>query len=156
MTTHLKDGDTVPKFRGVTEDGPIGDKDLLGTKYVLFFYPKDNTPGCTMEACAFRDAAPIFRRLKTKVLGVSKDSLASHQKFVDKYELTMPLISDEDGSICAAFGTFGEKTLYGKKYMGIERSTFLVDEKGILLKVWPKVKVAGHVEDVINSIKSIK
>ncbi len=153
MTT-LKVGDKIPAFKGVTAEGKITQKDLLGSNIVLFFYPKDNTPGCTLEACGFRDNMPKFKKLNTKVYGVSKDDLKSHAKFTDKFELSFPLISDEDGSICESFGVWGEKSLYGRKYMGIERSTFLFDDKGILLHVWPKVKVAGHIEDVLKTIKN--
>lgn len=152
----LKEGSKVPAFKGMTADGPISSKDLLGSNVVLYFYPKDDTPGCTVEACGFRDNLPKFKRMNAKVYGVSKDSLKSHAKFADKYELPFTLISDEDGSICEAFGVWAEKSLYGRKYMGIERATFLFDDKGVIRRIWNKVKVAGHVEEVLEAVKRIK
>lgn len=151
----LKTGDKAPAFKGMTADGPLSGKDLLGAPAVIYFYPKDNTPGCTIEACDFRDNLPKFRKTGAAVYGVSKDSLASHAKFSDKYELPFTLISDEDGSVCDAFGTWVEKSLYGRKYMGIERATFLLDSKGIVRHIWRNVKVKGHVEDVITELKKL-
>ena len=152
----LKEGNKVPAFTGVTADGSITAKDLKGQITVLYFYPKDDTPGCTVEACDFRDNLPKFKRLKAKVYGISKDSLKSHEKFASKYELPFTLISDEDGNICESFGTWVEKSMYGRKYKGIDRATFLIDEKGIIQKIWRKVKVSGHVDEVIDEIKNIK
>lgn len=149
-------GDKVPAFKGTTAEGDISSKDLKGHNAVLYFYPKDNTPGCTIEACAFRDTLPKFKKMNAKVYGVSKDSLASHGKFSDKFELPFTLISDEDGSICAAFGTWGEKSLYGRKYMGIERATYLIDEKGVIRHIWRNVKVKGHADAVLDEVKKLK
>jgi thioredoxin-dependent peroxiredoxin len=146
-------GDKAPAFRGGTAEGPVSLKDLKGERFVLYFYPKDDTPGCTVEACAFRDNLPRFKRLKAKVFGVSKDDLKAHAKFTDKYELPFALISDADGSICESFGVWGEKSLYGRKYMGIERATFVIDEDGVIQHVWRNVKVKGHVEEVLEALK---
>ena len=110
---------------------------------VLYFYPKDDTPGCTAEACAFRDALPDFSKVKAAIIGISRDSVASHAKFKTKFGLPFPLASDEDGKVCQAYGVWVEKSMYGKKYMGIERSTFLIDAKGVIRNVWRKVKVDG-------------
>jgi peroxiredoxin Q/BCP len=152
----LKTGDRLPDFKGVTLEGPITAADLKGANVVLYFYPKDDTPGCTIEACAFRDNLPKFKKMNAKVYGISKDDLASHGKFSEKYELPFTLISDEDGSICEAFGTWVEKTNYGKKYMGIERATYLADEKGVIQKIWRNVKAAGHAEEVLEVVKDLK
>lgn len=151
----LKIGDKLPSFRGVTADGPITHRDLKGKATILYFYPKDATPGCTTEACDFRDALPRLTRAGAQVFGVSRDSLASHEKFSRKHELPFPLISDEDGSICAAFDTWVEKSMYGKKYMGVERATFLIDAEGVVQQIWRQVKVKGHVEEVLSAIKNI-
>lgn len=149
-------GKKAPAFKGITAEGKISSADLKGTNAVIYFYPKDDTPGCTIEACAFRDNLPKFKKMNAKVYGVSKDDLKSHAKFADKYELPFTLISDEDGSICDAFGTWGEKSLYGRKYMGIERATFLIDDTGVIRHIWRNVKVKGHAEDVLNEIKNLK
>lgn len=151
----LKTGDKCPAFSGMTADGKTSLQDLKGAPFVLYFYPKDDTPGCTAEACDFRDNILKFKKLGIKMFGVSKDSLKSHEKFSEKYELPFPLISDEDGKICDAFETWVEKSMYGRKYMGIERRTYLVDEKGIIRAIWAKVKVKGHVEDVLKEIKNL-
>lgn len=151
----LKIGDKVPAFKGTTAEGKITSKDMLGSNIVLYFYPKDDTPGCTLEACAFRDNLPKFKKMNATVYGVSKDNLKSHKKFADKYELPFTLISDEDGSICDTFGVWVEKSMYGRKYMGIERTTILFDDKGIVQKIWPKVKVTGHVEEILSEVKKI-
>jgi thioredoxin-dependent peroxiredoxin len=152
----LKQGDKAPAFRGMTADGPVSLKDLKGANIVLYFYPRDDTPGCTLEACAFRDNLPKFKRMNAHVYGVSKDDLKSHKKFAEKFELPFPLISDEDGSICDSFGTWVEKSMYGRKYMGIERATFLIDAAGIIRHIWRPVKVPGHVDEVYEAVKNIK
>ena len=152
----LKTGDKLPAFKGATAEGPISAKDLKGSNVVLYFYPRDDTPGCTIEACAFRDNLPKFKKMNAKVYGISKDDLASHGKFTEKYELPFTLISDEDGSICEAFGTWVEKANYGKKYMGIERATYLADETGTIRQIWRNVKAAGHAEEVLEAVKEIK
>lgn len=149
-------GDKLPAFKAVTAEGPISNKDLKGSNVVIYFYPKDDTPGCTVEACEFRDNLPKFKKMNAKVYGVSKDSLKSHAKFADKYELPFTLISDEDGKMCEAFGTWVEKSMYGKKSMGIERATFLADDKGVIRQIWRKVKAVGHAEDVLDTVKNLK
>jgi peroxiredoxin Q/BCP len=127
-------------------------KDFKGKKLILYFYPKDNTPGCTQEACDFRDN--MARLLKDAVVvGISPDSIASHKKFREKQSIPYPLLSDEGREAALAYGAYGEKTMYGKKSMGIIRSTFLIDEKGIVKKAWRNVKVAGHVDEVLEALK---
>lgn len=152
----VKVGGKIPAFKGITSEGPISAKDLKGSNAVIYFYPKDSTPGCTIEACDFRDNLPKFKRMNAKVYGVSKDSLKSHDKFAEKYELPFTLISDEDGSICEKFGTWIEKSMYGRKYMGIERATFLIDAEGVIRHIWRGVKVKGHAEEVLAATKEIK
>ncbi len=148
----LKEGDKAPAFTMEDQDGkPVKLSDFKGKRVVLYFYPKDNTPGCTTEACAFRDD---YAKLKKKavVLGVSPDSAASHQKFVAKYSLPFPLLVDEGHAVAEKFGAWGEKSLYGRKFMGIIRSTFLIGKDGKIEKVWPKVKVAGHNDEVLEAL----
>jgi thioredoxin-dependent peroxiredoxin len=152
----LKVGDKLPSFKGQTAEGPISENDLKGANTVIYFYPKDDTPGCTIEACAFRDNLPKFKKMNAKVFGVSKDDLTSHAKFSEKFELPFTLISDEDGSICESFGTWVEKQNYGKTYMGIERATYLADDKGIIRQIWRNVKAAGHAEEVLEAVKTLK
>jgi len=126
-----------------------------GKNLVFYFYPKDNTPGCTKEGEDFRDNYSVIKKLNTEVIGVSKDSVASHQKFIKKFNFPFNLISDENEKVCNLFNVIKEKNMYGRKYMGIERSTFLIDTNGKLIKEWRKVRVKGHVDDVIESIKEI-
>ena len=145
-------GDTAPDFTAHTDDGEISLKSLRGSKVVLYFYPKDNTSGCTREACDFRDHTPKFKRKKVVVLGVSPDSVKSHQGFKAKHELDFPLVSDPDRKIANAYGVFKEKNMYGKKVMGIERTTFVIDEKGKIAAIYPKVKVDGHVVAVLAAL----
>lgn len=152
----LKVGDKLPNFKGETSDGPISSKDLKGSNAVIYFYPKDDTPGCTIEACAFRDNLPKFTKMNAKVFGVSKDDLKSHAKFTEKFELPFVLISDNDGSICDSFGTWVEKKNYGKTYMGIERATYLVDADGTIRQIWRNVKANGHAEEVLEEVKKLK
>ncbi|MCA9078778.1 MAG: thioredoxin-dependent thiol peroxidase [Planctomycetaceae bacterium] len=123
---------------------------------VLYFYPRDNTPGCTTEACDFRDNMARLNKLNTVVLGVSTDSVASHDKFAAKFELPFPLLADEDHAVCEKYGVWVEKNNYGKKYMGIQRATFLIDKQGKVAAVWPKVKVAGHVDEVAAAVAELK
>lgn len=149
-------GDKLPAFKAETAEGPISHKDLKGSPVVIYFYPKDDTPGCTTEACEFRDNLPKFKKMNAKVYGVSKDSLKSHAKFADKYELPFTLISDESGEMCESFGTWVEKSMYGRKYMGIERATFLADDKGIIRQIWRNVKAKGHAEEVLSEAKRLK
>ncbi|ODR99865.1 alkyl hydroperoxide reductase [Methyloceanibacter methanicus] len=152
----LQVGDKAPSFTLPTDGGgEISLKDCKGEAVILYFYPKDDTSGCTAEACAFRDALPDFSKAKAKVIGVSKDPVKKHDKFKEKYDLTFPLASDEDGKICDAYGTWVEKSMYGRKYMGIERSTFLIDGKGVIRAIWRKVKVPGHVDEVLKAAQEL-
>jgi peroxiredoxin Q/BCP len=149
-------GDKAPDFSMTTSgNGKIDLKGLRGRRVVLYFYPKDDTQGCTKEACGFRDSLPRFKKVDAEIIGVSRDSVARHDKFKAKYELPFTLASDEDGKVCEAYGVWVEKSNYGKKYMGIERSTFLIDEKGVVRNVWRKVKVDGHVEDVLEATRAL-
>ena len=149
-------GQKAPEFKMSTDGaGDVSLQGLKGRKVVLYFYPKDDTPGCTTEACGFRDSLPDFSKVDAKVVGVSKDTVAKHDKFKAKHELNFTLGSDEDGSVCEAYGTWVEKSMYGRKYMGIERATFLIDEKGVVRNVWRKVKVKGHVDDVLAAARAL-
>ena len=148
----LKVGDAAPDFTAKTDDGEISLKSLRGKKVVLYFYPKDNTSGCTREACDFRDNSPKFKRKKVVVLGVSPDSVKSHQGFKAKHELDFPLVSDPEKTIANAYGVFKEKNMYGKKVMGIERTTSLIDEQGKIAAIYPKVKVDGHVAEILATV----
>jgi len=152
----LKIGDKAPAFTLKTSGGgKISLSALKGQRIVLYFYPKDDTSGCTAEACGFRDAMPDFKKLGAAVIGVSRDSVASHDKFTDKYDLNFPLGADESGKTTEDYGVWVEKSMYGRKYMGIERATFLIDEKGVLRGIWRKVKVPGHVAEVAKAIKAL-
>ena len=149
-------GDKAPAFTMPTDGGgKVSLSKLKGKPVVLYFYPKDDTPGCTKEACAFRDAMPDFSKIDAEIIGVSKDSVAKHDKFKAKYELPFTLASDEDGAVCEAYGVWVEKNMYGRKYMGIERATFLIDGKGKIARVWRKVKVAGHAEEVLEAVQAL-
>ncbi len=149
-------GQAAPDFTLPGTDGPVSLKSLRGRVVVLYFYPRDNTPGCTTEACDFRDDIMEFRDLNAEVFGVSTDTLASHQKFIAKYQLSFPLLSDEGGEVAAQYGVYKEKNLYGKVTMGIERSTFIIDQEGIIRHVFRKVKVMGHVEQLIPLVSDLK
>ena len=143
----------VPNFKvSVTGNSKLDSKDLLGKRVVIYFYPKDNTPGCTTVGENFRDLYPKFKKLNTEIYGVSRESIKSHEGFKEKFSFPFELISDPDESLCNLFDVIKEKSMYGKKYLGIERSTFLIDEKGKLIKEWRKVKVPGHAEEVLDSI----
>lgn len=149
----LKIGDKAPAIHlPADDDREIDLNDFQGQKLVLYFYPKDDTPGCTTEACSFTENLSVFNRLNVAVVGVSKDSVAKHKKFKTKHKLTFPLLSDEHGDVCERYGVWGEKSMYGKKYMGIERTTFLIDEKGVIAHIWPKVKVNGHVAEILDVV----
>ncbi len=128
---------------------------LRGKPVVLFFYPRDDTPGCTKESIGFSLERAAFAELGAEVIGISKDTVAKHEKFIAKHELTVPLVSDAEGSVCEEYGTWVEKNMYGRKSMGIERSTFLIDAEGKIARIWRKVKVAGHVEDVLEATKAL-
>jgi len=146
-------GDKLPRMTLKDDTGAAVSTGSLADEYlVLYFYPKDDTPGCTNEAGQFRDAIKAFAKKKARIVGVSRDSAAAHAKFKDKYDLPFALLADTESALCDAFGVIGEKSLYGKKYRGIIRSTFLIDAKGKILKVWPKVKVPGHAAEVLASI----
>jgi peroxiredoxin Q/BCP len=149
-------GKLVPSFTLTkTGGGTVGLDALKGKPVVLYFYPKDDTPGCTTESCDFRDRHAKFRKLGVTILGVSRDSLASHDKFKAKYEFPFDLLSDGDEKLCRLFDVIREKNMYGKKVMGVERSTFLIDGKGVLRREWRKVKVDGHVDAVLQAAKSL-
>ena len=153
MTTK---GDKVPDFSLKADDGTtVTPATLAGKKVVLFFYPKDDTPGCTKEACGFRDAFPQFGKIDAVVLGVSPDSLESHRKFKQKYQLPFRLLSDEGHRLADAFGVWKQKSMYGLKFMGIERTTVIIDRKGRVARIFPKVKVPGHVEDVEKAVREL-
>lgn len=154
--SELNVGDDAPDFTLPTDgDGEITLSGLKGQKVVIYFYPKDDTPGCTKESCAFRDNLPAFENLNAQIIGISKDSVAKHDKFKAKHSLNFPLASDENGDVCERYGVWKEKSMYGKKYMGIERSTFLIDEDGKIAAVWHKVKVPGHVEEVQQAAQDL-
>lgn len=146
-------GSQAPDFTLSSDaDGIVTLSKLKGKKVVLYFYPKDNTSGCTKQACEFRDSLSTFNQKNIIVLGVSKDSLKSHANFRTKHDLNFPLLSDETGDVCEKYGVWVEKSMYGRKYMGIDRSTFLIDENGIVQEIWRKVKVTNHVADVLKSL----
>lgn len=150
----LTEGDKVPAFSVQDQDGnTVSSKDLKGKKYIVYFYPKDNTPGCTTEACGIRDDYAAFKKLGVPVFGVSKDSGKSHQNFIAKHNLPFPLLVDEDLTLIKNFGAWGQKSMYGKKYDGILRSTFIVNEKGMVEKVFPKVSVKTHAKDLLGFLK---
>jgi peroxiredoxin Q/BCP len=152
----LSEGDQVPdvKLEGM-EGKPVSPADFRGQKLVLYFYPKDDTSGCTREAQDFTALAEQFKDAGTWILGVSKDDSRKHRKFIDKYDLKVPLATDPDGSVCEAFGTWVQKSMYGRKYMGIERATFLVDRDGVVKRAWRKVSVPGHAEEVLEAAKAL-
>lgn len=149
-------GKAIPDFKGkITNDLIIKFSDYKGQNIVIYFYPKDNTPGCTKEGEDFRDYFEDFKKNNTIILGVSRDSVASHDKFTCKYNFPFKLISDEDEKVCKLFDVIKEKNMYGRKYMGIERSTFLINNKGTLVNEWRKVKVKGHVEQVLGALNDL-
>ena len=156
MTTALLPviGKPAPDFTLPSTTGEnISLRQYKGKKtVVLYFYPKDETPGCTREACDFRDHSAEFERLNVVVLGISNDGLESHQHFREKHQLPFPLLSDEDAAVSKAFGVYKQKNLYGKKYMGIERTTFVIDRTGRIAQIYPKVKVDGHIQDVLEFV----
>lgn len=149
----LKAGDKAPSFSLISDEGvKVGLKDYKGKKVILYFYPKDDTSGCTAEACSFRDNIKIINKKNTVVIGVSKDDTKSHQKFKTKYDLPFTLLSDENLDMLKEYGVWKEKSMYGKKYMGIERTTFIIDEKGKIQEIFSKVKVPGHIEELISKL----
>jgi peroxiredoxin Q/BCP len=149
----LKAGDKAPDFKALADAGnTVSLKDLRGKKVILYFYPKDDTPGCTREACDFRDAIGRFAKKDVVVLGVSPDGVESHQKFKAKFDLPFPLLADEDHKIAEAYGAWGEKSMYGRKFLGIIRSTFVIDEQGRIAEAFEKVKVDGHVDQLLGKV----
>ena len=151
----IQEGDLAPDFKMPASSGrTVSLTAMKGKPFVLYFYPKADTPGCTKEACAFQEALPQLGKIGIDVIGVSKDPMKPIEKFAEKYKLTFPLASD-DSQVAEAYGVWVEKSMYGKKYMGMERSTFLIDKDGKVAKVWPKVKVDGHAIDVMTAAKAL-
>jgi peroxiredoxin Q/BCP len=151
----LKVGDKAPQFTLPSGDGKnVSLKEFRGKKVVLYFYPKDDTPGCTSEACSFRDNLGRVKRKGAVVLGISADSVESHKKFIKKYDLPFPLLSDESKEILKAYDVWKQKSFMGRKFMGIERTTFIIDEEGNILRIFSKVKVEGHTDDVLDALSS--
>jgi peroxiredoxin Q/BCP len=152
----LDDRATIPDVEVTLPDGgPLRLRNFIGQPVVIYFYPKDDTTGCTREAQGFSERLDAFKGAGATVLGISRDTPAKHRKFVDKYGLTVPLASDEDGTVTDAFGVWIEKSMYGRKYMGIDRSTFLFDAAGKLVRSWHKVKVPGHVDEVLEAVRTL-
>lgn len=152
----LKVGDKAPSFKLKNQDGKIISlTELKGKPVVLYFYPKDDTPGCTKEACNFRDEFPKFGKLKVKIIGISVDSIESHKKFAEKYNLPFNLLSDEKKEIVEKYDVWKEKNMYGRKYMGIERTTFIIDAEGKISKIFSKVKVDDHNKEVMEALKEL-
>lgn len=158
MTSELKPGDDAPLFILPSSDGKKVDLTAYRGKchVILYFYPKDDTPGCTKEACAFRDSFAELKKAKAVILGVSLDPLASHQKFVEKYTLPFLLLSDTDAAVSKAYGVYKLKNMYGRKFWGIERSTFLIDPKGKVTHLFRRVKVDAHLDEVLSALKELK
>ena len=149
-------GDKAPDFTIATDGGgTFSLLEMRGHNVIIYFYPKDDTPGCTKEACEFRDSLPDFSNSSSKIIGISKDTVAKHDKFKSKYELSFTLGADLEGDVCEIYGTWVEKSMYGRQYMGIERATFLVDKEGVLQGIWRKVKVKGHVEEVLGAVQNL-
>jgi peroxiredoxin Q/BCP len=156
MSDWLEEGSKVPAFTLQADNGSkVKSADLKGSPVVIYFYPADDTPGCTKEACAFRDRSAELAKLGAKVFGVSPDDVASHVKFRDKFNLNFPLLADPDHKVAEQFGAWREKNMYGKKSMGIARSTFVIDKEGVIRKAWKAVKVEGHDEAVIEALKEL-
>lgn len=152
----LKDGDKAPSFKLKNQDGKIVSlANLKGKPVVLYFYPKDDTSGCTKEACNFRDEFPKFKKSRAEIIGVSADSVESHKKFAEKYKLPFDLLSDEKKEILEKYGVWQEKSMYGRKYMGIVRTTFIIDQSGKIRKIFPKVKVNDHNKEVMEALKEL-
>ncbi len=153
----IEEGKKAPDFALEASGGrSVSLKSLKGKPFVMYFYPKADTPGCTKEACAFEEALPQLGHIGVTVIGVSKDPMKAIEKFAAKYNLTFPLASDPEGATIEAYGAWQEKSMYGKKYMGIERSTVLVDKAGKISKIWPKVKVEGHAAEVLAAVQALK
>lgn len=149
-------GQPAPDFTAPADSGdPFTLSAQKGKAIVLYFYPKDDTPGCTTEAKDFRDLYPQFQKAGAEIVGVSKDNVTRHDKFKCKYDLPFPLISDAESDICERYGVWGKKSMYGKSFMGITRATFLIDKQGFIKKIWPKVSVGGHAEEVLQSVREL-
>lgn len=156
MADWLEVGVKAPAWTLASDDGTKKKlSDFRGSPVVMYFYPKDDTPGCTKEACAFRDAKSELAKLGAIVVGISADSVASHAKFRDKFELNFPLLADEDHAVAEKYGAWREKNMYGKKSMGIQRSTYLIDADGKIARVWKKVSVDGHDADVLEALREL-
>lgn len=154
MTLNI--GDVAPEIELLDDKGDMRRlSDYAGKPVIIYFYPKDDTPGCTSEACSFRDNIVEFKNVDAAILGISKDSVKSHAKFRDKYDLNFPLLADEEGTVCMAYGAWQEKSMYGKKYMGIQRMTFLIDGSGKIAHIWSKVSVTGHTKEVLGALTSL-
>lgn len=157
MGDWLEVGQKAPDFTLPADDGSkVKLKELLGNYVLLYFYPRDDTPGCTKEACAFRDRSKELAKLGVKVLGVSTDDVPSHVKFRDKFELNFPLLADVEHKVAEKYGAWREKNMYGKKSMGVQRSTFLIGPDGVIARVWPKVQVDGHDAETFEAVKALK
>ena len=148
----IDQGDTAPAMTLTLSDGTTLDPSAPGGPLILYFYPKDDTSGCTREAQDFTELAPNFAKAGAKVVGVSRDAMKKHDKFIAKYNLAVPLVADEDGALSDAFGTWVEKSMYGRKYMGMERATFLIGEDGRVVRAWRKVKVPGHAAETLKAV----
>ena len=154
--TDLSEGDKAPNFKLPADNNTnIELSDYSGQNVVLYFYPKDNTPGCTTQACSFRDSIKSFEELDAIIIGISKDSVKKHENFKAKYDLNFSLASDENDEVCETYGVWKEKSMYGKKFWGIERTTFLIDKNGKIAKIWRKVKVKDHIEDVKDALHNL-
>jgi peroxiredoxin Q/BCP len=155
-SVNLTIGQKAPDFNLESNEGKqVTLAENLGKNIILYFYPKDDTPGCTTEAKDFSALHEQFSKLNTQIFGISKDSIASHNKFQEKYCLSIPLLSDPEGKVCESYGTWVEKSKFGKKYMGIERATFLIDTKGIIRKIWRNVSVAGHAQEILKAVQEL-
>ncbi len=151
----LQIGDQAPEFTLQSDSNQaVSLKDFRGKKVILYFYPKDNTPGCTREACDFRDGLNHFDQKNAVILGISKDNPTRHQKFKEKYALPFPLLSDEKGDVCVAYGVISQKSMFGRSFLSIQRSTFMIDEAGVIRAIWRKVKVNGHTQQVLDELHS--
>ena len=149
----MKPGDKAPEIKLLSDEGKeVSLSDFRGKKVVLYFYPRDDTPGCTKESCSFRDGLPRVKRQGGAVLGISADPVPSHQKFKKKFSLNFPLLSDPEKKVIQAYGVWKQKSLYGRSFMGIERTTFLIDEEGRIARIFPKVKVDGHLDEVLAAL----
>ena len=153
----INEGQKAPDFDlPASTGGNISLKSLKGKNVVLFFYPKDDTPGCTIEACGFRDSYKVIEKMGAVILGISPDSVKSHDKFINKFQLPYPLLADEDKKMCQDYGVWVEKSMYGKKYMGVARTTFIIDARGNIAKIFEKVKPEGHNAEVIEALKALQ